>query len=78
MEKKFLLMVIKVLMIIQKIYYESLIKSIDELLMKQLEEAKNSPVSDKLNGEIKSLTSFISTNFVLPAVTIDRKIISSN
>ena len=56
---------------------ESIIKSIDEL-MKQLEEAKNSPVSDKLNSKIKSLTSFISTTFVRPAVTIDSKIISSN
>ena len=52
---------------------ESIIKSIHEL-MKQLEETKNSPVSDKLNSKIKSLTSFISTNFVRPAVTIDSKI----
>ena len=36
----------KVLMIIQKIY-QQIIKSIDEL-MKQLEEAKNSLVLDKL------------------------------
>ena len=56
---------------------ESIIKSIDEL-MRQLEEAKNFPISDKLKSKIKSLTSFISTNFVLPAVTIDSKIISSN
>ena len=56
---------------------ESMIKSIDEL-MKQLEEAKSSPMSDKLNSKIKSLTSFISTNFAQPAVTIDSKIISSN
>ena len=56
---------------------ESMIKSIDEL-MKQLKEAKSFPMSDKLNSKIKSLTSFISTNFVQPAVTIDSKIISSN
>ena len=31
---------------------ESIIKSIDEL-MKQLEEAKNSPASDKLNNQKK-------------------------
>ena len=42
---------------------ESIIKSFDEL-MKLLEEAKHSPVSDKLNSRIKSLTSFISTYFV--------------
>ena len=35
-------------------------------------------MSDKLNSKIKSLTSFISTNFAQPAVTIDSKIISSN
>ena len=57
--------------------HELIIKSTDEL-MKQLEEAKTSLVSDKLNNKIKSLTSFISTNFVQPAVTIDSKIISSN
>ena len=56
---------------------ESIIKSIDEF-MKQLEEAKNFLVSDKLNSKIKSLTSFISNNFVRPAVTIDSKIMSSN
>ena len=56
---------------------ESIIKSIDEL-MKQVEEAKNFPISDKLNGKIKSVTSFIITNFVRPAVTIAIKIISSN
>ena len=52
-------------------------KSIDEL-MKQLEKAKSSPLSDKLNSKIKSLTSFISTNFVQPAITIDSKILSSS
>ena len=56
---------------------ESIIKSIDEL-MKQVEEAKNFPISDKLNGKIKSVTSFIITNFVRPAVIIAIKIISSN
>ena len=42
---------------------ESIIKSIDEL-MRQLEEVKNFPISDKLKSKIKALTSFISTNFV--------------
>ena len=56
---------------------ESIIKSIDEL-MKQIKEAKNSPISDNLKSKIKSLTSFINTNFVRPGVTIDSKIISSN
>ena len=42
---------------------ESIIKSIDEL-MRQLEEVKNFPISDKLKSKIKSLTSFSSTNFV--------------
>ena len=56
---------------------ESIIKSIDEL-MRQLEKVKNFPISDKLKSKIKSLTSFSSTNFVWPAVTIDSKIISSN
>ena len=56
---------------------ESIIKSIDEL-MKQIKEAKNSPISDNLKSKIKSLTSFINTNFVRPGGTIDSKIISSN
>ena len=56
---------------------ELTIKSIDEL-MKQLEKAKSSPLSDKLNSKIKSLTSFISTNFVQPAITFDSKILSSS
>ena len=47
---------------------ESIITPIDEL-MKKLEQTKNLERSEKLNGELQSLTSFIGANCVWPAIT---------
>ena len=55
---------------------ESIILSIEELL-KKLEQTKNLEISEKLNGKLQSLTSFISTNYVRPAITSDSRQISS-
>ena len=55
---------------------ESIISSIEELL-KKLERTKNLEISEKLNGKLQSLTSFIGTNYVRPAITSDSRQISS-
>ena len=55
---------------------ESIISSIEELL-KKLERTKNLEISEKLNGKLQSLTSFIGTNYFRPAITSDTRQISS-
>ena len=52
---------------------ESIIISIDELL-KKLEQTKNLERSEKLNGTLQSLTSFIGANYVRPAISDSRQV----
>ena len=55
---------------------ESITSSIEELL-KKLEWTKNLEISEKLNGKLQSMTFFISTTYVRPAITSDSRQISS-
>ena len=54
---------------------ESIILSIEELL-KKLAQKKNLEIIEKLNGKLQSPTSFISTNYVRPAISNNRQISS--
>ena len=49
---------------------ESITSSIEELL-KKLEWTKNLEISEKLNGKLQSMTFYISTTYVQPAITSD-------
>ena len=46
-------------------------------MLKKLERTKNLEISEKLNGKLQSLTSFISTNYVRPTITSESRQIRS-